>query len=140
MIETRLKDGHGTRATAKVTSRGQLVVAPLDYSLSYNATAGTANVAANLVTPNTNKRFVVTSIHLYANKNVGANDATVVLFEASSDTTATADKVVFQVEMPKNTARDLTGLNLIITQGKWLNIKTDDDDVFATILGYYVDA
>lgn len=138
MIKTSITDGSGTSNQVIVTARGQLVTSPLDYSLAYNATAGTANVAANLVVPITSKGFVVTSIHMYANKNVGAGDATVVLYEASSATTTTVDKTVFQAEMPKNSSRDLTGLNLFITAGKWLNIKTDDDDVYATVLGYYV--
>lgn len=139
-IDIAVTGGTGRQARATVTNRGQLVTAPLDFSTAYNATAGTANTAANLVTPVNGKRFVITSIHLYANKNVGAGDATVTLYEASAVDTATVDASIFLAEMPKNSARDLTGLNLIVTEGKWVNVKTDDDDVFATILGYYVPA
>jgi hypothetical protein len=136
----KLEDGSGTSSGAKITTRGQLVTAPLDYSKAYNATAGTANTAANLVVPVVGWQFVITSIHLYANKNVGAGDATVVLYEASASDTATVDTTIFTAEMVKQTSRDFTGLNLIVTVGKWINVKTDDDDVFATILGYYVEA
>ena len=125
---------------AQVTSRGQLVTAPLDFSSAYNATADVINTGYNLVTPQTSKRFVITDILLYANRNVGVNDATVEIYEASSDSSTTVDKSLFLAEMVRQAARDLTGLNLLVTEGKWVNIKTDDDDIFATIMGYYIDA
>ncbi len=40
--------------------------------------------------------------------------------------------------MLKQTSRDFVGLNLVINEGKWLNIKTDDATIFASVLGYYV--
>lgn len=139
-IDIHIAAGNGKQNLAGVSPRGQLYTAPLDYSTAYNATADVANTAANLLVPKTGKQFVITSIHLYANKNVGAGDATVVLYEATSSSTATVTKTIFTVEMPKYSYRDLTGLNLIVTEGVWVNIKTDDDDVFATVLGYYITA
>jgi hypothetical protein len=139
-IDTKIVSSNGDSAGVTVTKRGQLVTSPLAFSTAYNATAGVTNTGYNLVTPVTAKQFIITSIHLYANKNVGAGDATVVLYEASDATTATADKTIFTVEMVKQTSRDLTGLNLEVSEGKWVNVKTDDDDVFATLLGYYVPA
>ncbi len=41
--------------------------------------------------------------------------------------------------MLKQSARDLIGLNIIITEGSWVNGVTDDDDVFATVAGYYIE-
>ena len=137
---TKIKDGGGNGHEVKVTSRGELIVNRLDYSTAYNTTADVINTAYNLVTPISGSRFIITGIFLYANKNVGVNDATVVLYEADSATTTTVSSTIFTAEMVKQTARDFTGLNIIINEGKWLNIKTDDDDIFATILGYYVDA
>jgi len=34
----------------------------------------------------------------------------------------------------------LTNINLILSEGKWLNVKTTDNTVYATILGYYIPA
>lgn len=141
MIKTSLTDGKGTNAQAQVTSRGQLVVAPIDYSIAYNATAGTANVAANLLEPVTSKRFVITAITLYANQGVSNTaDATVDLYEATSSTSTTISKSVLQTNMVRQDRIILTGLNLILTEGVWLNLKTTDDDVYGTVFGYYIDA
>jgi hypothetical protein len=140
MIKSSIVDGNGTNVEAKVTARGQLVTSPLEYSTAYNVTADAINTGYNLATPINDKQFVITDILLYANKNVGVNDATVVLYEASSLTSTTVDKTIINVEMVKQTRLDLTGLNLIVTAGKWVNIKTDDDDIFATIMGYYISA
>lgn len=139
-VRFNIADASGLGYGAKVTSRGQLVVSPLDYSTAYNATADVINTAYNLIEPRTGQRFVITAILLYANKNVGAGDATVVLYEATSSSTTTASKTIFTAELPKSATRDLTNLNLIVSEGVWVNIKTDDDDIFATIFGYYIDA
>lgn len=139
-ISTVLRDGKGNGGEACITTRNQLVVAPLDFSTAYPVTANVINTAFNFVPPVASKRFVVTDILLYANKGVGASDATVDVYEATSATESTIDKSILAIEMLKQSSRDLTGLNLLISEGKWLNIKTDDNTIFATVMGYYVDA
>ena len=139
-ISTTIKDGWGQDTEACVTSRGQLVVAPLDFSLAYTQVALLNNTAFSFVPPLPGKRFIVTDILLYANKGVGANDANVTIYEAGSETSTTVDRTILSVEMLKQTSRDMIGLNLIISEGKWLNIKTDDNTIFSTVMGYYVAA
>jgi hypothetical protein len=139
VIDTKIASGDGNGKIAKVSRYGQLVTAPIDYSLAYNATAAVANTAYNLVGPVSGKRFVIDSILLYANKNVGAGDATVEVYEATGADVTAVSKSIFTAEMVKQTSRDITGVNIIVSAGKWVNVKTDDDDVFATITGYYVD-
>lgn len=139
-IDARLLDGKGTGKTAVITSRGQLVTSPLDFSKSYTQEVNQVTTAFNFIGPISDKQFVVTDILLYADKNVGVNDASVQIYEADSSTSTVEVTTILNVEMVKQTARDITGLNLIITQGKWLNIKTDDATIFATVMGYYVDA
>lgn len=63
-----------------------------------------------------------------------------ITYEASSASSTTEDKTIIDIEMLKQTSRDLTGLNLLISQGKWLNIKTDDATIFSTVMGYYINA
>jgi len=139
-INTTIKDGKGNGNEACVTNRNQLVVAPLDFSTAYSVEADTINTAFNFVPPEPKKQFVITDILLYANKGVGASDATVDVYEATSDTETTISKSILAMEMLKQTSRDMTGLNLIVSEGKWVNIKTDDNTIFATIMGYYVEA
>jgi len=138
-LDVQIQDGGGSSRKAHVSSSGELIVNKVDYSSAYSLTADVINTGYNFVPPQFNKRFVVTDILLYANKNVGVNDATVVLYEADSATSTTSTKTILNIEMQKNSSRDITGLNLIISEGKWVNIKTDDDDIFATLMGFYVD-
>lgn len=139
-IFTELKDGRGTSNLAKITNRGQLVVSSLDFSESYTVTAALTGTAYNFVPPISGKRFIVTDILLYADKNVGANDASVQIYEADSLNETTIDKTILDIEMVKKTSRDMTGLNLIISESRWLNIKTNDNIIYATVMGYYVTA
>lgn len=138
MLEVGLRNGNGY--AAKITSRGQLVTSPLDYSESYAVTAAVINTGYNFITPKTGMRFVITAILLTTDKNVGATGASITVYEGSSATTATVDREILTVEMLKQTSRDITGLNLITTEGKWLNVKTDDNNLYATVLGYYIEA
>ena len=139
MIDVNLRDG-ASGNTAAVTDRGQLVIGPLNFSTAYSIAAALDDTAYNFVPPEQRKRFVITDILLYANKGVGAGDATVILYEALSATTATVTKEILNIEMVKQTSRDITGLNLICSEGRWINIKTNDNTVFSTVMGYYVDA
>lgn len=138
MIDIQIVDADGTTQKAKVTRLGQLVVAPIEYSSFYNVKADTINTGFNLVGPKSSMCFVITSIFLYADKGVGANDATVIIYEADSPTTATVSKTLFQTEMLKQTYVSQPSLNIIITTGKWINVKTDDNSIYANISGYYV--
>lgn len=135
-----IEDGDGTSSLAKVTSRGELVTGRFDYSTAYAVTVNATATAFNFVGPIAGKRFVITDIILYANKNVGAADATVDVYEATASDSTTISKSILAIEMLKQTSRDLTGLNLIVTEGRWVNIKTDDDIIYATLMGYYVKA
>lgn len=138
-LPTEILDGFGGKNKAKVTKRGQVVTSPLEFDEVSNQTFDVAGTAYNFYAPKANKQFVITSILLYANKNVGAGDATVTIYEASADDTATVDKTLFTAEMVKQTSRDFIGLNILVSEGVWINGKTDDDDVFSTITGYYVE-
>ena len=139
-IDVKIKDGWGGGVEACVSSRGQLVVAPLSFSNFYSVTAGVINTGYNIVPPKTGKIFVITDIILSANRNVGASDATVVIYTADSLTSTTVIDTIFTQEMIKQSNIAVTGLNVIATEGTWINIKTDDDDVFVNMAGYYVSA
>ena len=122
-----------------ITSRGAMVVAPYAYSEVKADTLDTANVAVNFFLPKIGKSFVVTDMLLTANKNV-TTDCTVEMYEATAVDSLVVDKSILNIEMLKNSDRDLIGLNLRLSEGVFLNGKTDDDDVFVTIMGYYVPA
>ena len=139
-IDTTIIDGSGSGKSVKISSRGQLITSPLEFSIAYTVEVNATATAFNFVPPLSNKQFVITDILLYADKNVGVNDASVQIYEADAINTTTISKTILDIEMVKQTSRDITGLNLIISKGKWLNIKTDDATIFATIMGYYADS
>ena len=45
-----------------------------------------------------------------------------------------------EFEVPKYGTRDLIGLNLKLGSGVYLSAKTDDNDIYLTMMGYYADA
>lgn len=137
MIKIQIEDSQGSGRAAKVSGIGQLIVAPYDFSSPSVQKLEVAGTAYNFVSPITGFIIIVTGLILYANKNVGVNDATVDIYEASAIDSTVIDKSIFQTEMLKQTPLALTGLNLKVSEGKWLNGKTDDDDVFVTVLYYY---
>lgn len=141
-IDINIEDGSGTSTTAKVSSRGQLVTGALDFSSAFTVTADVADTAFSLVPPITGKKFVITDLLIDAGKSVSASTAgTVEIYEATKVDETTIDKLILSIEMLKNTNRVITGINLIVaSEGRWINLKTTDATVAATLLGYYVDA
>jgi hypothetical protein len=121
---------------AKVTEFGQLVVAPIAYSSPITAEMSLINTPYLLVSPVQDKSIVFTTLILTANRDVGVNDATVSIY-----TTATAEGILpanpeVALEMIKSSTLPLTGLNLLIPQGRFVFAQTNDNTVFIT-LGYY---
>jgi hypothetical protein len=135
-----IKDGHGEGNRVKVSSRGQLVTAPLDYSTLHSVTLAVAGTVYNLALPVSGKQFVITDLILYADKNVGTNDASIEIFGAGDGPTGVnALGSLIELELPKKNSLVLTGLNIVIGKGLWLNATTNDNIVYINIAGYYVD-
>ena len=141
-IDVRIRDGKGTKNTVLVTSRGQLVSGPIEYSSAFTVTASVINTAFNFVPPVAGKKFVITDLLLDAGKTVSNTTAgTIEVYEATSIDTTTVARSILSVEMLRNTSRTITGINLItFNEGRWVNMKTTDATVTGTLLGYYVSA
>ena len=121
---------------ARVTEFGQLVTSAVAYSIPVTDTLTSTGTAFNFIEPKGNHQIVITDIILTSDKNVGVNGASVQVYCATSPTTTDIAVGILDIEMLKNTARDLIGLNLIVTEGKWVNVQTDDENIQVT-LGYY---
>ena len=134
-----INDGGGGGAEARVTSIGQLVTGPYAYSdVAFNEMAEN-DTAYNFFIPKHKEQFVITGIVAYADKQVGTTTgATVIVYEGDDDVTTTVDKTLFQIEMAQVSTVQLLPLNLLVSQGKFLNAKTDDDDIHMSIMGYYI--
>jgi hypothetical protein len=130
-----------TERSARVSEYGQLVTAPLAFSKASVQNMAVVDTAYNFITPSPPSRIVITDIILYADKSVGAGDATIVLYANSigpSDRTQT--EVLLNVDLPKNATLALNGLNLTTTvTGSWVNGETNDNNVKGAIYYYYAE-
>ena len=137
MIAHYISDGGGNRVKASVTKNGQLVVGPYAYDEVSSQSLATDNVAVNFFGPKAGFQFVLTTILLNAKKTV-TTDGLVEIYEATSSTSAVVAKSILAIEMLTNSVRDITGLNLLVSEGVYINGKTDDNVVNGTLMGYYI--
>lgn len=136
MIDVRIIDGG---RSVKTTDAGQMVVGALDFSTFYTASAVVNDTAVNVVPPKSGKYFVITAIVLSGDRSIGANGAIADVFESTtSPTSGVVDTQIYQDEIAKQTRSVLTGLNIKVSQGSWVNVKADDVIVRCNIAGYYV--
>lgn len=138
-LNTHITDGTGTKSSAKVTARGEVITAPISYSTSYFQEMTAINTAYNLVVPKSGYEIVITSIIVNANKGVSSTDGALVeIFTADSPTSTTALGDILTVQLIKNARQVLTGLNIKVGSGVWINAVTDDATVFITIAGFHL--
>ena len=139
-IQTRIAGGK-KRNEALVTDLGQLVVAPFSPSNFYLGSTVSNNVPVNVVIPKKKHKFIITSIILSADRSVAQNGAVTTIFENGIGPTGTAvEKVIITEEIAKQTRMTATGLNIEVTEGKWINVVSDDVIVRCNIAGYFVGA
>ena len=139
MIDVRITDGQGSTNKVKVTKAGTLATSPPEFSDPVFKEMATDDTAVNFFKPKAGKFLIITSIIIHADKQVGVNGAAVVFFEASDASTSTQDKVVFQTEITSDSDQIITGINWKVSEGKFLNGETNDDDIHANVAGYFVD-
>jgi hypothetical protein len=137
MIPCAIKDPlRGT--TAYVTKYGQLVVAPLDYSVPVSQTLDVISTAFNYIEPMQSHQIVITDIIGSTDRTVGVNGVTVDIYQASGIDETAIDESILKLDLPKQTEFGYTGLNFIIPEGEWVNAKVDDVNVLLTIAYYRV--
>lgn len=138
----KISDGlGGTKTLLKVTTRGQAVVGPIAFSEASSAALTVDDVPVNLFTPRSGKNFIITDIIIKGDKSIDNNvDATVTIYETSvGPTSTTQTKVILPTKIARSGGLTLVGLNLEVSTGVWINAVTDDNNVFVTVMGYYVD-
>lgn len=137
-IQARVVGGNKRREVT-VTDFGQLVTSPLSFSQFYNAATVSNNVPVNVIQPAKRQKFIITDIILSGDRSVGANGAVTTVYENNvSGTDTTQQKVIITEEIAKQTRMVATGLNIEVTEGRWVNIVSDDVIVRCNIGGYYV--
>ena len=126
----------GNKAT--VSEFGQLTVSPVDYSVPVQETLNVTNTAFTMIEPVDGKLIIITDIILTANKSVGVNDATVTLYTTSVKGELIPVGNILELEMQQKSSLPITGINAKIESGLYVNAKTDDNDIFITLMYYRV--
>lgn len=131
------KDGN----QARVTRFGQLVVAPLSYSEPIDIELNVVNQAFNFITPESGKSIVITDIIVSTDRLVSPTDpAEIEIYEADEVDSLDILKGIISPRLIRGSDLPLTGLNLLVPEGRWVNAKTNDNNIFITIMFYRVPA
>lgn len=129
------KDG----VTVRVTRFGQLVVAPLAYSEPIAKELDTADTAFNFLAPESGKSIVITDIIVSTGQLISPTDpAEIEIYEADAIDSLDLLQGIVSPRLVRGGSLTLTGLNLLVPEGRWVNAKTDDTSIFITIMFYRV--
>lgn len=135
-----LIEGGNSGRRVEVTPSGELVVAPLSYDETEFNELAVDNTAYNFYEPKPEKQFVITGFLAVGDQQITANaNANVVIYEAGDTSTTTVDKILIQFVIKQDQSIPAIGLRVLVRPGKFINAKTDDDDVHMTIMGHYID-
>ena len=116
---------------------GQLIVAPYAYDLVVSIVIDTNNTAFNFYKPKSHHNFIITSLLLGA--STGVKDWSLIdVYSANSEDSTAIKKSILHAEVRKNDYRDIVPMNVLVEEGDYINVKTDDKDVYVTITGYYI--
>ena len=138
-VPAEIVDGSGSRSKVRVSSIGQLTVAPFAYDETKFVELAVDNTAYNFYAPKAGKQFVITGVNAKADRDVSTTVyAVVIVYEAASASTTTVDKSLFQDAMVRGEKVTMMPLNILVNAGKYVNAKTTDDDIHMTIMGYYI--
>lgn len=137
MMTTTIK-GVGTGKLAKVTNRGELVTAPLNFSTPVFHSLTSDDTADTWFKPRAGERLVITGMIIQTDRNVATTGVTVDIYEATAEDSETIDTQLVQFDMGRQDVITLIGLNIIITEGLFVNAKASDSNVLITIAGYFV--
>ncbi len=137
-IPSTIKDSK-TGHAARVTRFGQLVIAPLAYSEPISQNLATINTAFNFIKPQADHSIVITDIIASADRNVSVTDpAEVEIYESDEVDSLTVVETIVSPRLLRGDSLPLTGLNLLVDEGRWVNAKTNDNNILITIMFYRV--
>jgi len=124
--------------SATVTKFGQLVVAPVDYSTPVSKQITTINTAFNFASPEAGQDIVITDIILIAARSAPISGSIVEVYESLLPSSITPEETILVADLPRQENITLTGLNLFVPGGRFVNVKSDGVDISATIMFYRV--
>ncbi len=128
-----------TGKSVKVGLDRALAVGPSSPSLPFNAELAVDDVPVNIVPAVGNSIFCMTGIVLTGDKNISTTvDATVSIYTSDTNVSAVALTTLLAVPVQRSGQLALTNILIEAEEGKYINGVTSDDNVFVTILGFYI--
>ncbi len=138
MIKTIIIDPE-TGQPARITQHGQLVTSPIAFSTPVTKDINVIDTAFNFVAPEDGLSTVITGIFVGADKNVSnTTPAEVEIYTANADDSTTVITSILQPRVIRSENVPLTGLNLLVGEGIWINGKTNDAGILLTVMFYKV--
>lgn len=139
-VSFHLEDGHGSNRRVVVTQYGELAVGQLHYSSSTSANLDVVDTAYNLIAPREQQEhIIITGMALTANRNVGTSDSSIQVYTSDiGPDSRTQETLLIQTELAKNDTLVLNPIAIEVPPAKWVNAECNDDDVFVTLLYYYI--
>jgi hypothetical protein len=140
VIDVRVTGGkNGVKAF--VSDYGVVAVGPLEFDNTIFQALDAADTAFNFYEGRAGENFIVSGLRLKATRSVdNATDATIIIYEASSASSTVVDKIIYQEGLVRGESASFLPVNILVTEGKYVNAKTDDATVNINIVGYYVDS
>lgn len=135
--EMAIVGGGTNQRTALVSNSGELLTRPFAYSDPKFQDMDVAATAYNFFAPKVGEQLVITDIVAFADRDV-TTQTQLDIYEADSTSSTTIDKQILRLDIAKLTESPHHGLLWLVSEGKFVNAKHDDDDIFLTIAGYFV--
>ncbi len=123
----------------KVSTSGELAVAPLYYDESEFHDMSLTGTAYNFYKPLNGKHFVITGMRVKAGAGVSPiTDALVTIYEGETEDTLVESRVLHKETLIKGEGVALIPMRTLVSEDVYVNAMTDDANIFMTIWGYYV--
>ena len=124
---------------AKVSPHGQLIVAPIDFSTPITKPLSVVDEPVNFIKPQAGHFIVITDIIASADRDVSSTSpASVDIYESDEVDSLTIVNEIVSPQLTRAANLPLTGLNLKVPGGLWVNAKTSDAAILLTIMFYRV--
>lgn len=125
---------------ARVTKYGQLVTAPLSFSVPTSASMTLINTAYNLIEPQPGQSIIITNVIASADKLVSNTDpADVVVYQSDGVNSLNNLGTLIRPQLLRGANQNFL-MNLIVGEGVWVNATTNDDAILLFLYYYYVPA
>ena len=110
----------GAQNEAGVSEHGEVLVRPFQHS-DPTIKVLTDTTVTNFITPVTGETTILTGMYASADRSVNANGDLLEIYEASTDSSGTQDKLLFSVDLARQGDAGPNFPTTVITAGKFVN-------------------